>query len=327
LSRKILEYSKEKINKNDVKSLIAYDFSEVFHNLSTGNWSEDCYNDKLMDQGLSIGELYTTASCHVFHGQISIERGNTNAQRIVDKLSEITDIYDNDYAKEIKFRLRTLFLIKYRKLHEALLEAASGIDFFNKTGTRPIRLVVYSLKARIQILLGDLNAAKDSLQIAERFLTKENYFLINFVTSQFVLKVVRLEEAIKNGNGAGIVGHRKSILRAGKWAVKVSRKAAQDRVEIYKLMGIYYWLFGKQNRALKWWRRSIDEGIKLGAKLELSRTYFEIGKRLLESKSRYHLLDGISAEVYLDKAKNLFREMDLSWDLNELKNLNREGCE
>ncbi|MCK4825259.1 AAA family ATPase, partial [bacterium] len=106
LSRKILEFSKNKINKNDVKSLLAYDFAEVGYNLLTGNWGADCYDEKLMNQGLNIGELFIITTCHVWHGQISIERGNPDAQRIVDKLSEIADVYDNDYAKELKFRLR-----------------------------------------------------------------------------------------------------------------------------------------------------------------------------------------------------------------------------
>lgn len=60
------------------------------------------------------------------------------------------------------------------------------------------------------------------------------------------------------------------------------------------------------------------EGERLGARLELSRTYMEIGKRFLEEKSKYDELDGISANEYLEKARILFEEMDLQWDLDEL---------
>ena len=84
-------------------------------------------------------------------------------------------------------------------------------------------------------------------------------------------------------------------------------------------MGIYYWLTNKRKKALKWWRRSIKEGECLGARPELSRTYFEVGKRLLEPESRYHELDGITAEDYLEKARTMFEEMDLQWDLDELE--------
>jgi len=50
----------------------------------------------------------------------------------------------------------------------------------------------------------------------------------------------------------------------------------------------------------------------------LSRTYFEVGKRLLEPRSKYKNLNGITAEEYLEKARTLFEEMDLQWDLDEL---------
>jgi hypothetical protein len=67
-----------------------------------------------------------------------------------------------------------------------------------------------------------------------------------------------------------------------------------------------------------WWDRSIKEGQRLDARLELSRTYFEVGKRLIEPESKYKELNGIKAEEYLDLAKALFAELDLQWDLGEL---------
>ena len=86
-------------------------------------------------------------------------------------------------------------------------------------------------------------------------------------------------------------------------------------------MGIYYWLIGEQRKAIKWWGKSIQEGERLGARLEVSRTYFEAGKRLLEEKSKYKELNGIKAEEYLAKAKTMFEEMDLQWDLDQLERI------
>ena len=83
-------------------------------------------------------------------------------------------------------------------------------------------------------------------------------------------------------------------------------------------MGIYYWLIKKQKKALKWWSKSIAEGERLGARPELSRTYMEVGKRLFEPKSKFKELNGIKAEGYLEKARSMFEDMDLQWDLNEL---------
>jgi hypothetical protein len=47
----------------------------------------------------------------------------------------------------------------------------------------------------------------------------------------------------------------------------------------------------------------------------------EVGKRLLEPKSKYKELDGIKAEDCLEKARVMFEEMDLQWDLDELEKL------
>jgi hypothetical protein len=86
-------------------------------------------------------------------------------------------------------------------------------------------------------------------------------------------------------------------------------------------MGEYYWLVGKQRKAIKWFDRSIKEGERLGARPDLSRTYMEVGKRLLEPQSKYKELNGISASEYLNKAETLFREMDLQWDLEQLEQI------
>ena len=112
--------------------------------------------------------------------------------------------------------------------------------------------------------------------------------------------------------------YRKEAFKSGKMLLKTSQKAAQHRTGSYRLLGVYYWLVEEQTKALKWWQKAIEEGERLGARPELSRAYFEVGKRLLEAKSKYKELNGIEAEEYLEKAKALFEEMDLQWDLDEL---------
>ena len=84
------------------------------------------------------------------------------------------------------------------------------------------------------------------------------------------------------------------------------------------MTGTFYWLIGKQNKAFKWWNKTIKRGEELGARPDLSRTYFEIGKALLHPKCKYKECGGTTAEVYLNKTRSMFEEMDLQWDLDEL---------
>jgi pentatricopeptide repeat protein len=51
----------------------------------------------------------------------------------------------------------------------------------------------------------------------------------------------------------------------------------------------------------------------------------EIGKRFKEEKSKFKELNGISAEGYIEKARKMFQEMDLQWNLDELDEITSSG--
>ena len=83
--------------------------------------------------------------------------------------------------------------------------------------------------------------------------------------------------------------------------MRVSKKHALYRTWILKSVGEYYWFAGKQNKALSWWDKTIKEAEKLNANLDLSRTYFEVGKRLLEPAIKHKKLNGIDAKAIWKK--------------------------
>lgn len=83
-------------------------------------------------------------------------------------------------------------------------------------------------------------------------------------------------------------------------------------------MGTCRWFIGKQHKTLKCWNESITEGERLDARLELSRGYMEVGKRLLEPKRKFNELNKIEPKKYFGKARKMFQETDLQWDLDEL---------
>jgi hypothetical protein len=100
-------------------------------------------------------------------------------------------------------------------------------------------------------------------------------------------------------------------------------KVARYRTESYSLTGEYYWLMNKQKKALTWWHGAIKEGERLGARLQLAGVYFKLGKKLLGPGSKYRVLEGISAENYLEKARLMFEEMKLQSYLDELNQVTR----
>ena len=323
LSRKVLDSVKDKIDKNDFKSVLYHRCSEFIHNWLIGDWAvEEAFDDHLIDLNTGRGEFFFTSVYIFWFCHLHIERGYfEGAQRMVEKLTEIADTYENDFPKSGKYVTNAALLAKLRMFPDTLAEVDKGIQFSTKIGFEFNVLSMYASKARIQMLMRDIKGAEESLKCARKIKSKIDVvpiFLGNYLLSQFVFDLQRMEESSKNSNRSELVIDFKKVLKSGKNAVKNSYKAAPHRVEAYKLMGTCHWLIGKQIRALKWWNESIKEGERIGARLELSRTYLEIGKRLTEPSSKYRELKGVKAEEFLKKAKSMFTEMDLLWDLDEL---------
>jgi len=232
------------------------------------------------------------------------------------------DVFENENARGYQYALTTKLLMKTRKLHDARTEADAGVSFHSKINMEPRRIYCLGFKAIIQVLLRDVDGAKETLLQAEEAVLKQGrvipHFISSYLLGQFLFHLHILEQAISSNEKSNILAYQKKAYKSGKKALKNSNKYAPDRTEIFRLVGLYYWLTSSQNKAVRWWKNSIEEGERLGARVELARTYMEIGKRLLEEKSRFHELSGIKAEEYLEKARTLFEEMDLQWDLDVL---------
>jgi hypothetical protein len=212
-----------------------------------------------------------------------------------------------------------------RKLTDALIEVKKGIDFAEKASLSYFLLEMYSCQAWIHILMSDIEAAEKSLKRANKIRREVDspvpFQLSNFCRSQLEYDLYRLSQAIIDRNKSASAKYRKQAGKSGKILLKVAKKAAQHRTESYKLSGVYCWLNNNQAKALTWWRKAIEEGERLGARLELSMVYHEVGKRLLGAESKYKMLDGIKAEGYLERANLMFTDMGLQWDA--AKNITR----
>jgi tetratricopeptide (TPR) repeat protein len=328
LSKKILDSVKEKIADNAGRQLILYDLLEVQQCYFSGNWKAiKAYDDDLVSQNLSIGEIYF-ASQHLFwHGLANIYQGSLHVvELIINRLNQIYELYQNDMSLMLKQLLNSNYLMECRNLRDAFLEIDEGINFAQKIGYGLSLIHMYSCHARINILQGDIEKAKKSLRKANSIRCEVNsvpWQLSQFFKSQTEYHLYRLKESILAGNKKKALKYRKNSIKSCKKLLKNSHKVAQHRTESYSLMGKYYWFIKNQKEALKWWNKSIEEGQRLNAQLELARTYLEVGKRLSESESKIKALNGIEAKEYLEHAGVLFEEMNLQTDLNELSQMIR----
>ncbi len=323
LGRRILDLAKIQLKKEDVISSLDCKGHDFYHRFFSGDWTSiKEYDSTLVDLALSVGEFNMSSIYYVFYGILECNRGDfASTQRFIHKLEEMAGLYEHAFSKSLKHELNSRLLMQSRRLPEALTELEEGIRFNSKLDIRPDLFRHYAIKARSQILLKDIDGTQDTLSYAEGYLPHVQgapHFLTNYLLCQFIFHLYRLEESIDTGNKAEEAQNQKNAIKQGKKSIRISKKTPENRTEALKLMGTYYWLIGKQNRSLSWWNKSIQEGKRLGALPELSRSYMEVGKRLLEPKSKYSELNGMSAKEYLKKARKLFTEMDLQWDLDEL---------
>lgn len=324
LSRKALEYAKKLVKKNNSKELLYYNLFDLIYNFFTGNWCDvHEYDEKLLDDNLGTGQFWQVSTYILFHDLIKVYKGEfRETEKFRNRMSQIWDAYENEIAGEYLLSMKARVLMRSRKLHDALIEANAVISFLSQTGRDMSILYNLGIKAIVQIYLQNIGGAKESLLQAKGLGLKQEsvpqYYFSSYLIGQFLLDLYFLNEAVLSNDKMHVLEYRKKAFRSGKNAIKNSKKYKPDKIEVFRLMGYYYWLTGKQKKALKWWNSSIKEGERLGTKADLARTYMEVGRRLLEEKSKFNDLNGIAAEIYLEKARKLFEEMDLQWDLDEL---------
>ena len=295
------------------------------HNFMAGKWTEIPEYDKaLFDAGMKNG-LFWHASVYLYwYCSFQIYQGKFNeAEASIQNLFRVWKQYDYLVAGGAFYGFTVELLLVRRRLRQTQVEANNPISLLAERGSEPWQLQRLGWKAVTQVLLKDTAGAEDSLTQAEQIRLKQTFWPPFYISSsllaQFLLDLQMLEDAIGGDSRSLVSEYTKAALKSGKAAVKNSGKFAAHRTWNYQLMGKYYWLIGNQRKALKWFDKSIKEGERLGARPDLSRTYMEVGRRLLEPKSKYKELNGITATDYLEKAETMFKDMDLEWDLEELE--------
>ncbi len=327
LSRKILDFVQIKFSKTNVRILIRYEWLETLHNYLQGNWKKiKTYDKELINKSLDLGEIYEVSQYLYWHGFPKIYQGSHNiAEAIVSNLKEIYEIYRNHIAISFKYELNTNLLIEYRKLHDALCEVEEGIDFVQKAVPGYVLIEMYSWQALIHILMRDVEKAENSLRHANRFRLEVEapvpMQLSSFYRSRLEYELYRLNEAMKNKMRTTTFEYRKKAGKSCKKLLKLARKSSQYRVDAFRLAGNYFWLINKEKKAFQLWQKGLEEGERLGARLQLSRIYLELGIHLQKAESGYAMFNRENPIAYLERARALFIEMNLEWDLEKLNRL------
>ncbi len=324
VARKILDYARSFILPGDTKTRVKYNLWEALYNGLSGKWDKEPeYDEKIVANFLQEGDLFSASAYNYFNCILVTGRGSFDkAGVLINKLQEIGEVFENNYARGVKYILNARILLKSRRLPEAFAEADAGISFSTRGGLNPGLVYHLGIKANLYLLKGDPLAAEKMLQQAavaasrERRLTPMHKSTVDY--SRFLLDIYNLEEILAGGDKKKKAAALDRAYRSGKSALANGAKYAPTRVETLRTMGVYYWLIGKPKKALQWWAKSIENSERLGDRLELGRTCLEVGKRLKEMNGKFQKAAGTAAADYLEKARAIFAAMASDWDLKEL---------
>ena len=333
ITRKSFDFVKNCLPENNNHiSLYYYKMIELnaSNYLGIGSMQKN-YDQNIPDEVLKIGDAYTASAYLLFWGHSFIARGDfATSGKICNKLETFSAELDDAHAEADYYEISSLLLIKQNKLKEALPYANAGIRLMEKVAQEGRKASFLGLRLQIETLSNDLSASDNTIAEALKLIEKCNFLAIvpiwfsYFQVGALLYYLRKLQNAMNSTNQSDISLYKKAFLfKTTNWSCRLSTKTnlmmdMTMNVEVFRLTGCYYWLLGKQKKALNWFAKSIKQGEWQETRPDLARTYFEVGKRLSDSESETKQLNGITAEDYLEKARVLFEEMDLNQDLEQL---------
>jgi len=318
-SRKMLDYSKSAGAENHPGSLIDYRYTLKMHNFHTGQIEEDADFMNIYRTGLSVGDSWPTTIYSLYSGLICVELGKYNRLlEIIKTLDEISESFDNSHAKAQMYRLSVMAHYRFRMIDRALELSEAGISYTAKTGHFAMLLVIWCAKSLAHSAKNELETATVALTEAAKLVKDRKIITIYhfpFLQAKAQIELQTLRMAVARNEKNLVL--TQTLLKTIKQLISLSKKMQTATTEAYRLKAITCWLLGKQSAAFKNFALSIQAGLKYNCQLELSRTYFEVGKCLRKPESIKSSLQGINGSEYLLKAKAFFEGMDLQWDLKE----------
>jgi len=368
-AKKIIQASEKYINEEDAKVLLNYLEAIFFYDYLNGDWNRDFsfyLRDEIITYNIKEGRINEVAETILFVvPDYCVEKGQIKeAKNILQRYCNIGEEYNYKAAEIYSFIPRIFLLLKIRKLDEALDVALESIEIVTAEGMVGFRVKILSFIMFIYCLQGDY-------QQAEQYIDKANEIIhVNLIAPYHnsyyyaagtLYWMSRYEESLDSDS---LYGNRERNRKKSKTyyylnsLLRYVKKVASNRTEAFRHMGTFHWLTAQAasrgllyfrniipgvraryhyRKALAWWKKSIDEGERLGARLELSRSYFEVGKRAVAvgtgrdmSLQQQHLREqikkniGLTPEECLAKAETMFRDMDLQWDLDQLRDLRKK---
>ena len=293
-------------------------FVEAMFDYFSGQLNPRCETDKMLRFALETGQVWAPTVYHSFKGIALAEMGmKKETEHLQRNYREVGTALENTLTWVQYNRFRQTYHVKFRKLDEAIEEADEIISFNAKTDHAGILLLVLNFSSMACCFKGNLVRARQYLARAEEIAEKlylKYYISITLLSRAYIelSEIGSLRNSIPKDKMNALFTTSKSLLAA-------SKKVNCMKTEAYRMRALAFQYNKQYAKALHYYNKAIEFATWYGARIELARTFFELGKFLSDPNTKPTQLNKLTGKDYLEKARSMFEEMDLQWDLEELR--------
>jgi len=322
-ARRLIDLVDQAGFKLNPRTLAALFMAKSMFDLNTGNRHYNIGVNEVINTGIKAGELFMTSITAMNIGMQKIDLGDyARPIEISDKLIELGNSFENSYAIAQGYRVRSVCLMKFRRF-EHLQELLDEARVFMCNTNNKLHLFALNLvQCHLNIYNDDLEAAVKSFKEVNE--SRETIKSIGSYNTPYLITKIHLGLALMSDNrNKGIKNNKEigELLKTSRILISKSKKYVSNLTEAYLLRSRIFMFQQKSGKAFKNLQLAIATGEKYQNRLELSRVCFETGKFLSNPNNRYKELNGQPASYFLEKAKTMFEEMGLEWDLDQWRRL------
>lgn len=316
---KVLQLAEKIVNKDNGFAWVRFKFTKKHHDHSLGRWDIWPETDEIIRVGLSLGMFYEITIFHLFSGYNQIEIGSRDGVlNDLNGLSEIADNYENIHARAQYYQLQGHYAGKFRDYKRGIVITDEGLKYTLKEGHLMLAFNIYCYRSILHSVKNELNEAEYHFLEAEKLFIKRKLVKIHACSYLLAKSHLLMAKIIsKRSKKINIKAEIQELNSSINKLLKNAKAVVSFKTEAYRLRAMLFLFHERYNKAFRFLEKSVQVGEKYGARLELSRTYFEIGKLLSNPKSKYNELNGHPASYYFEEAMKMFKEMDLQWDIEE----------
>ncbi len=246
-----------------------------------GDWSAEHEIDPaLVSETVELGHLYAPVTYLGLLAEKRVHQGDfAGLDQVRSQIEEIWEVYRYDLAKTNLLWLRAIVPLAHGRLEEA---RRGAIEYYEENPEDLLHLLGLGLRAQIEILLGELDDAEETLAEAAGIEARSKpvppFHASRYLGARLLLDIERLKAAEGDQSAA-----RRSARRRIKAVIANTGKMAFGRVEMLALAGRFEWLEGRYKRSLAHFEQSISAAEELGAIPARAQIFGELADLLAEA--------------------------------------------